>query len=497
MPVNLLLATPFQGDDSESLSLVDESSVFVPAPREILRPLIRAQKAIKQGDTDRAIALLGEIVADSDPQDYLVKVPGQFGVVTSLRARAVELLGQLPLRNRKTHQLRYGVQAKQLLDKAVEDGDLRQMSMVMRRFFYTRAGYDAAMMVGHHHLNRGHPVAAASCFRKVVETEEARQVHDPAASVLLATCWMLAGSENKAVDVLKRLKSRQADSSIEFHGKRVPLFEAGEAPDEWLKRLVGDSPLQVNRWVNEWVMFRGNPQRNASSGSGFPLRRPRWTLPTQNDPGDERLVQKLQTEMIVGGTATIPSVQPIAVGNSILMRTTDRLIGVDFETGKRTWAFPAWDNESFFLTRAEAMERTKSERLNQTPLSQRMWQDHLFGQVSSDGQSIFLIPAPGFASNSKLKLDLGIRSLAESPDESTHLQRIDSGRDCQAGSVEMGSGRGIRVGRAQARQGLFSWTSATHRQLAAGCRPAKQGNQVGGSEYCRWITAVVAAIGKY
>ena len=40
------------------------------------------------------------------------------------------------------------------------------------------------------------------------------------------------------------------------------------------------------------------------------------------------------------GVPVIPTLNPLAVDDVIVMRSPRRLIGVDFETGKRIWEFP-------------------------------------------------------------------------------------------------------------------------------------------------------------
>ncbi len=392
------------GDDSLETTLVDEKSVFVPAPREVLRPLLLAEQAIQNRQYSRAVSLLGQTLADAGTEDFLVSDPEQGGIAVSLRQRATDLLGQVPKKSRELYELRYGIQAQQLLDKAVAELDYFQMSQIMRRFFYTRAGFDATMLVGYFHLDQGRPVAAAFCFKRIVDVEEARAIHDPEASVLLATCWMLVNDENKATEVLVALKSRGANQRINFLGKEIPLFSENKLAASWLRKLVGDSPLGANQLVYDWVMHRGNPQRNANSGSGFPLLNARWSLPTLNDPNLERIASNKLRELIFTEASTIPSVHPIAVGDTIVMRTFNQMIGVDFDTGRRVWSYPALEPE--YLFQDVNLDQQSFNDDNQGPIEQRLFQDSVYGQMSSDGQMIFVVPQPGFADGKRTKLVL-------------------------------------------------------------------------------------------
>ena len=303
-------------------------------------------------------------------------------------------LGHLPTKDRQLYRLRYGVQAKQMLEKAIEAGDFDLVSEVMQRFFFTRAGYDAAMLLGHHHLDQGRAIAAANCFQRIVDVPEAREIHDPEASVLLATCWMLGGSPELATKALVELRSNSRENTIEFQGKPVRLFDKTEDASGWLRKLVGDSPLRQFQLVNQWVMVGGNPQRNARTGLGMPLLNPRWETPTLNNPDMEKTVRDYQRDLVFLESAPIPAVQPLAIGNTIVMRSFDQMIGVDFETGKRIWVFPPGD---FITDFSRPNEPLKTRHVAQLPLTERLWLDSVYGQASSDGKSIFVVPNPGFS----------------------------------------------------------------------------------------------------
>ena len=389
-------------DDEIDRSLRDtliqkEQSVFIPAPREILRPLLRADRAIKEKDITRAVSLLGEVLSDSTSEDFLVPVNSSVdGVSTSLRLRAQGILGSLSQKDRQLYRLRYGIQAKKMLEKALQDDDFTGVSQVMQRFFFTDAGFDAAMLLGHYHLDEGRPIAAANCFSRITRSSEGRAIHDPEASVLLATCWMLGDSPTRAVTALTELKKNSNQDAIKFMGKPVRLFDESDQALTWLKNLIGDSPLQEIAMVNQWVMSGGNPQRNARSGTGFPLITPRWSTVTLNNPDVEESAVQRQRDLIYLKSAPIPAVQPLAVGDTVIMRAFDRMIGVDFKTGKRVWIFPPSD---FTANDDSSKVLDKPQTFPKSALTERLWQDSIYGQASSDGQRIFVVPKPGFSAD--------------------------------------------------------------------------------------------------
>ncbi len=358
---------------------------FVPAPRELSRPIKRAKDAIAKKEYAEAAAYLGEVLAVAGAQDYLGYLDGDSGRAVSLRREAQRLLGSIPHKFRESYELRYGTESKQLLNEAIQQSDYSKMADIVQRYFHTPAGYMATMLLGHHHLQQGRPIAAAFAFQRIVDDEQARKKHDPEASVLMAMCWVLGRDNKRAINVLNELKKNQRSATIRFGGNQIDMFQVGQDPLDWLARLIGNSPLAELQSVEQWIMYRGNPQRNASSGTGFPLRYPRWRVPTVNDPDKEKIIQSIHSELIQNDASSIPMLQPIAVGDTLLFRSDNKLVGVDFRTGKRTWVFP--DDMPF----EDNGEKFGSPSIAKQKLKNRIWMDALYGQVSSDGKNVFLI----------------------------------------------------------------------------------------------------------
>lgn len=375
-----------------------DRSVFVPAPRDLIRPLVRAQRAIREKEISQAVTLIGEVLDASLEKDFLVPSERPKGVSISLRERALAMLGSLPAKDRSLYRLRYGVQAKQQLDQAIEQHDYDKISRVMQRFFFTEAGYAATMLMGHHHLDQGRTVAAATCFQRVVKTEEAVAIHDPEASVLLATCWFLGGSDNRATEALVDLQKRNPGGAIVFQGRTVQLFDRRSDAPSWLRKLMGNSPIGNVTAVQQWIMMGGNPARNGRSGSGIPLPTPRWSIASSNHPDVAQSIATRQRELLALDSATIPAVQPLAFGNTIVMRSFDRMYGVDVETGKRKWVYPAND---FHRRSSREVDWLENRHVNPTPLTERLWQDAVYGQASSNGRSVFVVPKPGYSAQAR------------------------------------------------------------------------------------------------
>jgi hypothetical protein len=147
--------------------------------------------------------------------------------------------------------------------------------------------------------------------------------------------------EEKAKATLESAAKGGVRQKIRVGTKQIDALPASESL-KWLVTTIGRPPQLNLPSETEWVMFRGNPTRTASSLGDLPLPTACWRVPTANNPRDEKLLEASLKQYSAQGVASIPSLQPLAVDNVVLMRTPDRLLAVDFPTGKRVWVFP-WD----------------------------------------------------------------------------------------------------------------------------------------------------------
>ncbi len=380
-------------EEKEGVAL---EGIFLPADRDLRQQLSRAETALEEARYGDAVTLLVDLLDNPDGEDYFLQ-QGNDGTATSLRAEAQRLLGSMPAEGRNAYEILYGARARRMLNEAVELGDAAKLTEVSRRFFHTQAGYEATLLLGRYHLNRGRPLAGALALRRIAETDAAARF-EPELSLVLATCWMYAEQPEPAAQVLRKLKENQPNVRVKIAGNPVELFKQEDQALAWLEESIGERRRPRSAGQHEWVIFRGNASRTGESLGSLPLTNFRWAVPTVNDPADEDLVEQLRKQYLDQGLPAIPTLQPLAVDDVILMRTPDRLLAVDFASGKRIWEFPPWDEAAFFQDRQQSLLRNKpsvaSPRLSQ--LHQRIWDDVPYGHFSSDGSSVFVIHDLGF-----------------------------------------------------------------------------------------------------
>lgn len=420
----------------------DIESIFLPAPRTLRQHLTRAQTAIDQGRYGDAVSELGALLASpeltrsgargDEPQDFFLGSAGGVGTQRSLKTEAQRLLGSLPARGRELYELQYGAEAKALLEEAVRSGDIEKLSEVGRRYFHTPAGYDATVLLGRLHLDRGRPLAAALCWIRVLENRASAARYDPDLSVSLATAYLRAERPEQAVSTLRDLRARMPQTRLRIGNQAdQPLPESGQEL-AWLTRhFRAGAPLNARLHTHQWTMYRGDPTRNASTSGDRPLRAGRWHSPTASHPADGRLIAELGQGFLDEDVPAIPALQPLAVDNVVLMRTPERLLGLDFQTGKRVWEYPWWDLPSEARDGGAGDARSGSDT-RKVQLAQRLWYDAAYGQLSSDGESVFLLDELGYTVTGNTRFlggPLGPRAMGDAPASHNQLVALDLKRE--------------------------------------------------------------------
>lgn len=370
-------------------------NVFQWADRGMLRRLDAAKTLLAQGRFGEAARYLGAIA--EAPEDYFVqRAPTE--PYHSLKAEAHELIGRLPPKGRESYELQYGARARRMLLDAVGAGNPTALAEVSRRFFHTEAGYEATFLLGLDNLECGSPLTGALTLRRLRQVGPAADRFEPALSLAMACCWLQASVRGEARKSLVDLKTARPNQAVEVGGRQVRLFDDAADPVGWLVALVGPLPQgPADQPANGWLVFRGNAARNASNPAGGPLLTTRWRVPVTNDPLVEADLQQLRQRYRDEGVSEAPVLQPLAVGNVVLMRSVRNLMAVDAESGKRLWEVPVDD-------RLEAqVDGTSADWLSQQTvqlpvgLAQRIWDDAGYGTLSSDGRYVYSVEDLGTA----------------------------------------------------------------------------------------------------
>lgn len=396
--------------------------VFLPPDHMLRRQLEEARAAVSDGKYNTAVELLGGLMFGrrqtrvDDPdyeggEDYFIEPAQEGSAQRSLKAEARQMLAALPKQGLDAFQLLYGRQAELLLEKSLQTGDVDLLTEVIRKYPYTTAGYEAAMLLGRYHFSQGRPLAAAISLKQLHDLPARRQ-YEPELSILLAASWLLADEPQRAKGVLIRLRNENAAAPLYIADKQVAMFRDDDDALDWLREVAGDVPLQRGPVEDQWIMYRGNAARNAPTKGGAPLGQVRWAVPVPNDLKQQTIIADQQQQYLKQQVPALPSSQPLVVRHVaaergkdaaqrdiVLTRTPSRLLAVDFHTGQRIWFYPPWRQDELSNGAGSSFSTppSKADSPQTLKLKQRTWSDAPYGQLSSDGKQVYFIHELGLA----------------------------------------------------------------------------------------------------
>lgn len=392
-----------QGKDTEGQ---DSTSIIRPATRELRQLLNRARKALDEKDYPVAVQALEELLTDGALDDYFLAAPNQTDGQKSVKSLANDLLGSLPAAARQLYETQVGHEARQQLNVALRDRDLAGVTEVARRYMHTKAGYEASFLLARVELDQGRALAAALRLQPLCEQAAARELLDPELTVLAATAWKFARRDDKARELLVELKQRAPRVKIRLMDGEVSLFDSEADALKWLDNIAGRTLTPAAAIARHWVTFRGDEARNAATAGGLPLVSSEWVNPTINDPKMLERIALQARALQDRGESLIPAMQPLAVTTNgrdgapvdyIVVRTAEEVQGISLKNGYRIWVHP-WNNPNPppAARISQGLQQQTTSREN--ALRQRIWDDNLYSQMSSDGQQLYFVDDLEYAS---------------------------------------------------------------------------------------------------
>lgn len=410
------------------------------ANRALTRQFERATEVLEEGDYGTAIPLLQQIidVLDREEDAFFNPNPRQPSQYLSLKGEAERRIGSLPKSGRKAYELRYGPRARQLADAARARDDVAALEAVVRRFFFTQAGHEAADLLGNLLMDRGDPLLAAFHFERLRESPRKEYLNEPYLSLKTAVCWQRAGISELAERVLWELRRNQADRKIVVGGVAIPLFERRGEALEWLEEL-GVTMAEDHLVAGDWNMFLGDSARNRGSAPVSPLWRGGWSrraLALYEHQDSEQETAQLHNQIesrlrdleqgMFRDLITLPATHPLVVRDKVIFRTLGTLTAVDLHSGELCWPALAPDVALQHLLEGRPQSGPAAALLVDTFLSQRAWRDLTAGTMSSDGRYVFAIDDLGTAS--RVVGSVGPHPLAPQEFNTLKSFEVDTGR---------------------------------------------------------------------
>jgi len=269
--------------------------------------------------------------------------------------------------------------------------DPQKLGAVMRRFFLTRSGAEAAERLGTIMLDQGRPNLAAVYFERLLDCTAHQPVHSTMLKVKCAIAQKLAGGsiepivrDAKSKPPLKRVFD--LEDVVTFGGRPT---KAGDLIAE-LK-----APSFAAETLADWPLPTGNIARTAQSSGGLPLLSGEQGSLARPISDIRRLVNqfdRVSERNRRKGRATFYGAQPIIVGSAAYARTCRGVEAVDLNSGKLLWgaAYAGGepiDKQELMFDEWEDSGRT----FNASAIESFVLGNTIYGSLTSDGKRVYVV----------------------------------------------------------------------------------------------------------
>ncbi|MEO1999106.1 MAG: hypothetical protein ABGZ17_28000, partial [Planctomycetaceae bacterium] len=301
----------------------------------------------------------------------------------SLRRHVALLFQSMTPEVTAAYERRFGPDAARLFRAARESSDTARLIEVIRRYFFTRAGFDAADEIATRFLDRGWYQLSAPLWLRLVTTPAHKKNLTTAVLLKSHLVFGRVGWADHAATVATLIKQRR----IQYAGQDQSL-------EAWHDL---QTPAAASQSVPAWRQAFGNSQHNPDSQATTPHLRPLWLLNYEHNPRSEvaAALREWEDEQRANNEPLAVANYAIAVGDRVVVRDSRQIKAVDSNTGRIHWSYRCADSHaSVFreVIRASGSNYAASKTGRPFVDSVRAYIGNAaFGMLSSDGQSVFFI----------------------------------------------------------------------------------------------------------
>jgi outer membrane protein assembly factor BamB len=402
------------------------TAIDLPSDRTMARGIDRAKDRIADGEYSQALRFLDEVLAGS--QDSFVPV-GDTGEHIGLKETASAMIRDLPPEGRELYQSTYGPAARKKLNEALASGDMTALREIVWQYFYTPAGYEAAMQVAQLEADAGRHLSASLLFDELLRIDTAAERFNPQLTLLAAKSRLALGDVEKTSGLLSSLNALRA-SHVKIAGREELLTSVANDPLGWYERVIGKPATSRVSSVDEWLTSRGDTTRNGHALGGLPHVRVRWEARLLSHPQFETVYDEFWTALQQRNQPLPAAGVPLAIGDTVIATTAQNVIAVDFRTGKRVWQTQPQRIAEFEQLLSFSGDSVSFDTNIQSAQSfaRRLWDDYLYNSVSSDGERVFVIRdlrLPDFEQPDPWAMPFGMRTGADTPGAVNRLCAYD------------------------------------------------------------------------
>lgn len=332
-----------------------------------------AYRLFRENRTEAALHQLQKIFDSAD--DGFEPRPDGLGFV-GIRANMTQLLSDAPQQVRDEYELIHGGEARAVLRTAQRDLDLRKYREVYRRWFHTRAGFEAAHQLAAWHLDHGNPDFAVTLWERILTDP----LHVSRFGDTHRTQLMTASRQAGQLQRWEKLVSTAPNDHFLLGGNRIPRADWNEA--------FTPPPLPETA---DWLQPLGTPSREIRRQGSAPSTTALYSRPLLDSLRDSHLLTERLEEHHRKNAAIGSGMLPVVVENQLIFRDAQSVRGLDLADGRELWRYP------LRVSLREAMNQHNEEsdqQLDGIELDRKVLCNSLVGAVSADSERVYLLEGP-------------------------------------------------------------------------------------------------------
>lgn len=358
------------GNSLEPLTATDWHPILV-RDRQLENRLRLIQQQLEAG---QIVPGLGSLQGLLDmPEDAFIRL-GKSEIPRGAHRLALHWLERGTPEVLETYQLLYGASAQKLLDRGLQTHDIALLREVVRRYYYTAAGFTALDRLSSRAQDVGDDVLAAAGFMRLLQTAVHRNRVTPLLQAKAALCFHRLRDIRRAQEIVREVGNRP----LLVGGRLVPA-------ERWLGEVQAGRPLKE---LQNHVVGGSSARNDQGTGSSPAFGYPVWTT-TLAGPSSrflEPLVAAWMTEQQQENSPSGMAHFPLAVGNLLVFRDFEGIRAVEFETGTTVWSYRC---DTSLLT--DFVARSGSGNVETSQIARQLAGNWTLGMLSSDGRRIFAI----------------------------------------------------------------------------------------------------------
>lgn len=343
----------------------------------IRRRLEEAERLAAEGRFSKAFELAQKTL--DEPDDSFI--PTKDGGWTSARRAAEQLVLKQGPKGLGDYRIQFGPQAAAILREGTASGDPRIWAEVLRRFFLTEAGLEAANLLASYQLDHGRPGLALVYLDRIFESPAHREQITDVLRAKRAVALVLLGRMADAEQTLSALSM-----------PRIVLGGRERTGAEILETLAARGELSSPS-RSDWPVFGGGPARNPRAPAGLPLLASDWAAPTVTS-ADGPMKAFLEEVLHLNQSAkrpTLLALYPVTARGRVFYRDFRRTSAIDLETGKVAWTNSDGSGPSLQANRPGAMMHPSAA--GQLGVQATYISNSVYGTLSTDGARVYQIDA--------------------------------------------------------------------------------------------------------